>query len=790
MASAAAAASPSANAAHAAGFVASLTALRAAHPEALDAVLQAAGVPADPAALAALPEQELRSARAHFVNVACSLKLEDPAAYDAIACRVYLDTVYEETHETFGEYVAAMRAGDALTVAFADDVAAMREQLDAAIDHGRDVLLDIFGLKTLECGYLIRDPETNRIAERPQYMFMRVAVGIHGRDVAAVLRTYEALSLKRIMHATPTLFNTGTRYSQLSSCFLLPVRDDSVEGIYGTVADCAQISKHAGGIGLAISNVRAKGSMIKRTGCTSGGIVPMLRVFNSTVRHAQVGRRASSVAAYLEPWHADVEEFLELRKTYGNEEQRTRDLFTALWVPDLFMERVERGEKWSLMSPCRCPGLDRVWGDEFRALYERYEAEGKYVRQVDARDLFNRVLQSQMETGLPYMLYKDACNAKSNQANLGTIRSSNLCAEIVQYSDDQRVAVCNLASVGLPSFVRADGSYDFDGLHAAVELLVDNLNKVVDRTFYPLQAALMSNAEARPIGIGVQGLADVMAALRLPFDSVEALDLNERIAETIYHAAVSASCCEPERAYAKFAGSPASQGRLQFDLHGFQPRFFGDWDALRARASRGMRNSLLVALMPTASTSQVLGFNECFEPYTSTIYKRSTLAGEFIVINRYLHAELARRGLWTREVRESIMLNNGSVQQLDGLDEATKAVFKTAWEIKQRALLDMAVRRAPYVCQSQSMNVFMEEPSTAKLTALHFYGWRNGLKTGMYYLRTRPKATAQKFTIDPSVERANSASVGSNAPAAAAEEPVMVCTRGGAGGPDCAMCSA
>lgn len=758
-------------------LVESIQKVRAIYGDApIDSVLTAAGV--DAGTIDTLSDTDRQIICLQLVNVASSLKLEDPITYDAIACSLYLDKLYTNTPDTFEECVNALSDAGMLSDEFQVDARAIAAKVDTAVNHNRDKLLDIFGLKTLECGYLLRGRD-GQLIERPQYLFMRVAIAIHGQDIDKVLRTYEMLSTKRMMHATPTLFNAGTRAGQLSSCYLLTMKDDSIDGIFSTLSDCAQISKHAGGIGIAASNVRSKGSLIRSTNCESGGIVPMLRVFNASARYVnQAGRRNGSIAIYLEPWHSDIEEFLELRKTYGNEEQRTRDLFTALWVPDLFMERVENGGQWSLMSPSDAPGLDNVWGDDFKVLYEKYESEGNFVRKVDARELWGKILSSQMETGLPYMLYKDACNAKTNQSNMGTIRCSNLCSEVVQYSSPDRIAVCNLCSIGLPAFLNDDGSYDFDGLHDTVMIAVDNLNKVVDRTYYPVEAARLSNMEARPIGVGVQGLADVLARKRLAFDCQEALDLNEHIFETIYHAAVLASSCSPENAYKLFAGSPASKGELQFDMWNHTPRYYSDWDEVKAKASQGMRNSLLVALMPTASTSQILGYTECFEAMTSNIYKRSTLAGEFIVINTHLYNELASRGLWTKAVRESIMINNGSVQQLDVLDDETKAVFKTAWEVKQRALLDMSAVRAPYVCQSQSMNVFMEEPSAAKLTSLHFYSWRKGLKTGLYYLRTRPRATAQKFTIDPEAEAAALSKQKSS------DGPVCTMSEG------CVMCSA
>jgi ribonucleoside-diphosphate reductase alpha chain len=624
-----------------------------------------------------------------------------------------------------------------------------------------------------------------RVVERPQHLWMRVAIGIHGADIREVLQTYDLMSKKYFTHATPTLFNAGTNRPQLSSCFLCSMTEDSVSGIFDTLKDLALISKYAGGIGMHIHQVRAKGSHIRGTNGTSNGIIPMLRVFNNTARYIdQAGKRLGSIAVYLEPWHADVESFLELKKNHGSEEDRCRDLFLALWVPDLFMQRVKENKKWSLMCPDRCQGLSDVYGDEFNALYELYESEGKYTRQVDAQDLWFKILEAQIEQGVPYILYKDAANRKSNQKNLGTIKSSNLCAEVLIYSSPEETGVCNLASICLPSYV-CDNSFDFEKLHEITKVITKNLNKVIDKNFYPIEKARRSNLKHRPIGIGVQGLADVFVQLRYAFESDEAKQLNKDIFETIYHAALEASMELSKKrtqvindilegktdeklenyvnefekgimhgdyagAYTSFVGSPISQGLLQFDLWNAKPSDRYNWDALRQDIMQyGIRNSLLLSPMPTASTSQIMGFNESFEPFTNNIFQRKTLSGEFIIINKYLINDLIERGLWSKEMKDIIILHNGSIQDIKEIPDEMKALYKTAWEIKQRNILDMSADRGIYICQTQSLNIFMEDPDFQKLSSMHFYAHSKGLKTGSYYLRTKPKARTQQFTIDP-----------------------------------------
>ena len=642
------------------------------------------------------------------------------------------------------------------------------DRLDAAIVPQRDLTFDIFGIRTLERSYLLRVDGV--IQETPQYMYMRVAVGIHGHRIEDVLETYDFLSRGLFTHATPTLFNAGTHVPQLSSCFLVAMKDDSITGIFDTVSECAQISKNAGGIGLHAHNIRARGTPIMGTGGTSNGLVPMLRVFNNVARYVDQGggKRMGSFAVYLEPWHADIFDFLDLKKNHGAEETRARDLFYALWIPDLFMERVRDNGHWTLFCPTVARGLANAWGERFRRLYEHYEktVAGKAVR---ARALWQRVVASQIETGTPYLLYKDACNAKSNQQNLGTIKSSNLCAEVVQYSDARETAVCNLASIALPRCV-AGGAFSFDLLEQITRRVVQNLNAVIDVNYYPVEAAERSNVRHRPVGIGVQGLADVFQLLMLPFESKAALELNTEIFETIYWAATSESCAMAERehfrapgpqvpydprgAYGSFPGSPASKGLLQFDLWGHEPSGRYDWAGLKERIMRyGLRNSLLVSVMPTASTSQILGNNECCEPYTANIYVRRVLSGEYVVANKHLCRALSERGLWTEAVRAQIIRDRGSVQNVDIIPPRLKRVFKTVWEIKQRAIIDMAAARGPFVCQSQSMNLFVEKPTHGKLSSMHFYAWSKGLKTGCYYLRTKPAVEAIQFTVSPSRKR-------------------------------------
>jgi ribonucleoside-diphosphate reductase alpha chain len=625
-------------------------------------------------------------------------------------------------------------------------------ELDAAIIYDRDFSYDYFGFKTLERSYLMK--MDGKVVERPQHLLMRVAVGIHAEDIPAAIETYNLLSEKWFTHATPTLFNAGTPKPQLSSCFLLTMKDDSIDGIYDTLKNCAKISQSAGGIGLSIHNVRAKGSYIKGTGGTSNGIVPMLRNFDMTARYVDQGggKRKGSFAMYLEPWHADVFEFLELKKNHGKEEMRARDLFLALWIPDLFMKRVENNEMWSLFCPNEAPGLADCYGEEFERLYEKYEKEGKARKQVKAQDLWFEVLEAQIETGTPYMLYKDAANKKSNQKNLGTIKSSNLCTEIIEYTSPDEIAVCNLASIALPKFVTEEGTFDHQKLYEITKVITKNLNKVIDINYYPVVEARNSNLKHRPIGIGVQGLADAFILLRMPFDSEEARGLNKDIHETIYFAAMEASMelSRQHGPYESYKGSPVSKGIFQFDMWGVTPdsnRW--DWEGLKKEVKKnGVRNSLLLAPMPTASTSQILGNNECFEPYTSNIYSRRTLSGDFIIANKHLMRDLIELGLWDDTMRQKLIAANGSIQAIPEIPQHIKDIYKTVWEISQKAIIDMSADRGAYICQSQSLNIHITDPNFGKLTSMHFYAWKKGLKTGMYYLRSTAAADAIKFTID------------------------------------------
>jgi ribonucleotide reductase alpha subunit len=663
-----------------------------------------------------------------------------------------------------------------------------KEELDNIIDHDRDFLFDYFGYKTLERAYLFRIDGV--IVERPQYMWLRVAIGIHGSNMEKIKETYYYLSQKYFTHATPTLFNAGTPRPQMSSCYLLGMEDDSIDGIYNTLKDCANISKWAGGIGLHIHNVRASGTHIRGTNGTSNGIVPMLRVYNNTARYVDQGggKRNGSFAMYLEPWHADVYEFLEMRKNHGDEEMKARDLFYALWVPDLFMKKIEEDAEWCLMCPHECPGLSDVYGDDFVKLYESYESDNKYKRKVKARDLWYHILDSQMETGTPYILYKDACNKKSNQSNIGTIKSSNLCTEIIEYSDGEETAVCNLASIALPAFVdKTTKDFNYDDLHKIVKIITYNLNKIIDRNYYPTPKTELSNRLHRPIGLGVQGLADTFILMDIPFVSDKAKQVNKYIFETIYHAAMECSyeiaysryeiireiiddaptipmniyMTEEEQgkfsvtdtcygSYSSFKGSPLSKGLFQFDLWNVKPSDRYDWQRLRERIMMyGVRNSLLVAPMPTASTSQILGYNECFEPLTSNIYSRRTLAGEFIVANKYLMYDLLKMNMWNEELKNNIIKNKGSVQQIVNVPNHIKDKYKIVWEMSMKHIIDMAADRGAFICQSQSMNLWQEDPTYKSLTSMHFYAWKSGLKTGMYYLRRKAKHQAQQFTINP-----------------------------------------
>jgi len=689
--------------------------------------------------------------------------------WGTLAAQIIISNCQRSAPKRFSDAAALLT--DSLHPDVTSFIQANTSTLDAMVIPANDFLLDYFGFKTLERAYLLRDPETKRVVETPQYMWLRVAIGIHYQYPDALGRieeTYNLMSAKAFTHATPTLFNAGTPRPQLSSCFLVAMKSsDSVEGIFDTLKQCALISKYAGGIGLHIHNIRAAGSHIKGTNGTSDGIMPMLRVFNNTARYInQGGRRNGSFAVYLEPWHADIQAFLKMKSNTGSEEERARDLFYALWVPDLFMKRVEAGGDWSLFCPHEAPGLADAVGPAFEALYTKYEAEGKAKRSVPAQKLWSEILVSQIETGTPYLLYKDAANLKSNQQNLGTIKSSNLCAEIVEYSDDDETAVCNLASLALPYFVEQTLTgpiFNFDKLRAVVAVAVRNLNRVIDINFYPTPETERSNMRHRPIGLGVQGLADVFAQLGLAWETPEAAALNREIFENIYYAAMEQSHLEAiqKGPYSSFKGSPVSKGILQPDLWNSPPSTsYLDWTSLRTKVQRdGVRNSLVTALMPTASTSQVLGYNEAMEPFTSNIYARRTLAGEFTVVNKYLVEDLMDAGLWSPELKERIIAANGSIQGLPEVPPQIKGRYKTVWEIKQKTLIDMASDRGAFICQSQSLNLFVQDPTIAKLSSMHFYAWRKGLKTGIYYLRTKSAVQAIKFTVDPTVMKQQQAQV-------------------------------
>lgn len=679
--------------------------------------------------------------------------------YALLASRIAVSNLHKNTQKSFSATMRTLHqyndpvTGKALALV-ADDVMeiieANAELLDSTIIYDRDFGFDYFGFKTLEKSYLLRI--NGKVAERPQHLYMRVAIGIHKHDLEQAIKTYHLMSERWFTHATPTLFNAGTPKPQLSSCFLLTMKDDSIEGIYDTLKQTARISQSAGGIGLAIHNIRATGSYIGGTNGTSNGIIPMLRVFNDTARYVDQGggKRKGAFAIYLEPWHADVFEFLDLRKNHGKEELRARDLFYALWIPDLFMKRVEANGDWTLFCPNEAPGMQDCFGTEFEALYERYEQEGRGRKTIKAQDLWFAILDAQIETGTPYLLYKDAANSKSNQQNLGTIKSSNLCTEIMEYTDANEVAVCNLASLALPRFV-TDGKFDFEKLYEVTYQVTLNLNKVIDVNYYPVEEARRSNLRHRPVGLGVQGLADAFILLRLPFESEMASILNRNIFETIYFAAMTASkdLAKTEGAYETFAGSPLSMGMFQFDLWGVQPSGRHDWESLRKEVmEHGVRNSLLVAPMPTASTSQILGNNECFEPYTSNIYSRRVLSGEFVIVNKHLLKDLVGLSLWNNDMKNRIIAANGSIQQITAIPEEIRELYKTVWEIRQRTLIDMAADRGAFICQSQSLNLFVSNPTASKLTSMHFYAWKKGLKTGMYYLRTQAAAQAVQFTVE------------------------------------------
>ncbi len=715
-------------------------------------------------------------------EIAASLTVRHPD-FALLASRIAVSNLHKNTRKSFSrtmrdlhQYKDSKTGKNASLIA--DDVYRIIEEhadlLDSTIIYDRDFSYDFFGFKTLEKSYLLKID--GKVVERPQHMLMRVAVGIHKEDIDAAIETYNLLSERWFTHATPTLFNAGTPKPQLSSCFLLTMKDDSIDGIYETLHQCAKISQSAGGIGLSIHNVRSTGSYIRGTNGTSNGIIPMLRVFNDTARYVDQGggKRKGSFAVYLEPWHSDIFEFLDLKKNHGKEELRARDLFYALWIPDLFMKRVEEEGTWSLFCPNEAPGLSDCYGAAFETLYTRYEQEGRQRRTIPARELWSAILESQIETGTPYMLYKDACNEKSNQKNLGTIKSSNLCTEILEYTSADEVAVCNLASIALPRFVE-DGTFDHDKLFEITYAVTRNLNKIIDINFYPIPEARNSNMRHRPIGIGVQGLADAFILMRHPFDSEEARQLNRDIFETIYYAALTASkdLAKKDGAYESFAGSPISEGKFQFDLWNVTPGDRWEWDVLRDEIRKhGVRNSLLLAPMPTASTSQILGNNECIEPYTSNIYTRRVLSGEYVIVNKHLLKDLVTLGLWDNTMKNKIIAANGSVQDIDGIPDDIKALYKTVWEIKQRAVIDMAADRGAFIDQSQSLNIFIQDPNFAKLSSMHFYAWKKGLKTGMYYLRTKAATDAIKFTVEGhSNHNIQAAPAAATAPAASSPAP-------------------
>jgi ribonucleoside-diphosphate reductase alpha chain len=695
-------------------------------------------------------------------EVAAAKTIDHPD-YALLASRIAVSNLHKETKKTFSEvmhdlyhYVdnktnepASLLAEDVYHIIMDN-----KEVLDSSIIYDRDFRYDYFGFKTLTRSYLMR--LYGKIVERPQQMLMRVAIGIHKEDIQSAIKTYNLMSEGWFTHATPTLFNSGTPKPQMSSCFLLTMKEDSISGIYDTLKSCAQISQSAGGIGLSIHDIRATGSYIKGTNGASNGIVPMLRVFNDTARDVDQGggKRKGSFAIYIEPWHADVFDFLDLKKNHGKEEQRARDLFYALWIPDLFMKRVKENGDWTLMCPHECPGLSDTHSAEFEALYTQYEQAGKGRKTIKAQDLWFKILESQIETGTPYMLYKDAANSKSNQQNLGTIKSSNLCTEIIEYTAPDEVAVCNLASLALPKFVTEEGAFDHDKLFEVTYQATLNLNRIIDNNFYPVEEARNSNMRHRPIGLGVQGLADAFIMLGFPFESEEARTLNREVFETIYFASMTASkdLAKVDGPYQTIKGSPVSKGIFQFDMWGVTPTNRWEWDLLKAEVKKhGVRNSLLLAPMPTASTAQILGNNECFEPYTSNIYTRRVLSGEFIIVNKHLLKDLVREGLWNKDMRQKIMTANGSIQNIQEIPQHLKDLYKTAWEISQKAIIEQAADRGAYICQSQSLNIFMENANFGKLTSMHFYGWEKGLKTGMYYLRTKAATDAIKFTVEKTV---------------------------------------
>ena len=681
-------------------------------------------------------------------EICIGLITRDPD-YEILATRIIASNIQKIAPNNFHIAMKKLYKADIVT----EEVAEIAQQVKDQIITNRDFEFGYFGLKTLEKSYLQK--HEGKLMETPQYLFMRVSIGIHGKDIPAVLETYDKMSQGMFIHATPTLFNSGTPRPQMSSCFLIANKEDSINGIYETLTECAQISKWAGGIGLHIHDIRANKSRIKGTNGQSDGIIPMLRVFNATARYVnQAGRRKGSFAMYLEPWHADVMDFLELRLNQGDEEARCRDLFTAMWIPDLFMKRVEQGGDWSLFCPDKAKGLSDVYGEEFEKLYTEYEEAGLANATVPASEVWKAIIKSQTETGTPYMLYKDACNSKSNQKNLGVIKSSNLCTEILEYTDKDETAVCNLASIALPKYVnRESKTFDYDKLHEVTKTVTKNLNRVIDRNFYPVESARRSNMKHRPIGLGVQGLADVFILCGLEFDCEESRLMNAHIFETIYHAALEASSelAEVDGSYETFEGSPASQGILQPDMWEGETKFSGryDWDAMRERVkTKGLKNSLLLAPMPTASTAQILGNNECFEPYTTNIYLRRTLAGEFVVVNNHLVNALKERGLWSKEMKDLMVKAGGSIQTIVDIPDDIKTLYKTVWEISQKCIIDMAADRGHFIDQSQSMNLFMESPTLSKLSSMHMYAWKSGLKTGMYYLRSKAKARPIQFSLE------------------------------------------
>jgi len=684
--------------------------------------------------------------------------------YGILAARILVSNHHKNTSSSFFDTVSALYKNTDIhdlqsplvTEEFFNVVKTHKDYFESIIEYQRDYLFDYFGFKTLERAYLLKIK--GKIVERPQHLWLRVSIALHGNKLDLVKETYDLMSQKYFTHATPTLFNAGSRNANLSSCFLLAMEEDSLDGIFSTLTDCARISKHAGGIGLHIHNIRASGSSIRTTNGISNGIVPMLKVFNDTARFInQSGKRSGSFAIYIEPWHADIFEFLDLKTNIGDEESKARDLFYAIWTNDLFMERVEKNEKWTLMCPDRCPGLADCYGKNFEELYIKYETSGIGNKTINARELWYKILDAQMETGGPYILYKDSINQKSNQKNLGTIKSSNLCTEVVLYTDKNETAVCNLASIGLPTFVNPETKeFDYEKLHQVTKVIVKNLNNVIDVNYYPTEKAKTSNLKHRPIGVGVQGLSDVFFLMDLPFDSPEAKLINIQIFETIYHAALEKSCelAIIDGPYSSFNGSPASQGILQFDMWGVTPNSSlsekYEWNKLKDNIlNYGLRNSMLIAPMPTASTSQILGFNEAFEPITSNIYSRGTLAGEFVVVNKYLMKELIKMGHWNEKIKNSIISKGGSIQHLNFLSPEFRKKYEIVWELSMRTVIDMAADRGAFICQSQSMNLWVEDPSYKNLTSMHFYSWKKGLKTGIYYLRRKAKGSAQQFTVEP-----------------------------------------